>query len=416
MQQRTGWKNIFSLISLIWFVTIMLSSCSPTEKPPCSPTPSRFKEVAVPTLANNLFNQVKGDWTKNLLTVGGSKKVFAVDLFAEETTGTTVKASQQILDIILKQAKQDFPDFVVNGLTTDNTEADYFITGLIRYEPLCNSNATTVTAKKFHSIESSVTEIKTGSRIAEYKVWIQDTIDLTKLVDIPVPEGIDLDDRKLEREIKPEREIEYLTELAPLLNEAELASGKGNYDEAVQSFEKASKVKTDQQQVRIYNGLYWSYFKLGKKDKAEEAMSKLVKAAAKENSLNFYFLFETDSAGKLIYKKQEEYDIWIRQIGKYFERTQECLQIIGHTSVTGPDDYNCTLSKERAITIQNELKDYYSQVNKKTIPIGRGEKECRSCADDDNTANVDVDRRVEFRIVDCKDLNHDIKDCSDRSR
>lgn len=390
---------------------MMLSSCSPVKPLPPSCSPTRFKEIAVPTLANNLFNQVKKmDWRTNVPLVGGNKKSFAVDLFTEETTGTWVKASREILRIVLEQAKKNFAGFTVDELTTSNSKSvDYFITGVIRYEPLCN--AATGATKKFRSVESSVIERKTGSKVAEYKVWIQDesAVDTTRVEGGPVQSELETDS------LTPEETVIVLTELVPLLNEAETASEKGDYDKAVQRFEKASKVKTDQKQVRIYNGLYWSYFKLGRRDKAAQAMGKLVKAAAKENSLSFYFLFKPDSYEDFVSDKWEEYDIWIQQIGEHFGQTQECLQIMGHTSKTGTPEHNCILSKNRATTIQSKLRDYYPQVDGKTIPVGRGDSDCKSCAEDDNIATVD--RRVEFKIVNCENLrNIEARGCNDLNR
>lgn len=404
--------SLLDILLLLLLPVTILSSCATQQiKTPLTCTQD-FENVAIPSvLAGTLFETVKGGSKFGFL---GGKKSFAVNLFPEETTGLAVKTSRHILTIILQKAKKDYPEFVVTELTKNSAQtADYLIDGFIHHKPLpsplpsdsvnCNSNST----EKFYSVEANVIERKTGAIVAKSRVWIQNknAVVTTPIVDSPTLINVSKTEKeitKLVGEVVSTRGMSQLVELAPLLNEADKSFEQGSFDTAAKLFEQASRISSGKEQTRIYSGLYSSLFKLGQKSKAEEVMSKLVAAAASENSLAFHILFETARSDVAGLANPDEYAIWIRQIGKYFNRTKQCLQIVGHTSKTGGRDYDLALSKKRAITIKSLLESYYPEARVKSSPIGMGFDDCKDCAPNDNIAKVD--RRVEFKMVDCANI------------
>jgi len=389
---------------------VTLNSCAPQlAKEQFLCPPAQFREAAVPLLANQLLSAVRDANKYQLL---GGKKSLAVNLFSEETTGSTVEASKAIVDIIVQESKRkDFSDFTVTELTGSSAQtADYFVNGFIHYGQLsgeCNIKS----AENFYSVEANVIERKTATVIAKSKVWIQNkaavsTIPLVEPPTIRNTVNIKEEVATPVGSVISAKSINQLSKLDPILNEAEESSKQGDYTKAVRLFEQAIRVSSDKgEQTRIYNGLYRNLFNLRQMSKAEEIMGKLVAAAANDKSLSFYILFETARSDDAGLAKPDEYAIWIRQIGKYFNRTKECLQIIGHTSITGSPDYNLKLSKERAETIRGLLENYYPEARNKAIPKGEGSNNCKRCAPDDNVAKVD--RRVEFKMVkNCANLSH----------
>ncbi len=85
----------------------------------------------------------------------------------------------------------------------------------------------------------------------------------------------------------------------------------------------------------------------------------------------------------------------------YFKNhPQYCFNIIGHTSRSGEADYNKNLSKQRANTIQEQMRKIFQDIIYRSKTIGKGHTETIVGTVPDSFENA-IDRRVEFKIVDC---------------
>ena len=95
------------------------------------------------------------------------------------------------------------------------------------------------------------------------------------------------------------------------------------------------------------------------------------------------------------------YPLWLQQIATHTTQHEECLEIVGHTSRTGPEPINERLSLLRAERIQKKLEYDEPSLKARTIANGVGSKEnlIGTATDDARDA---LDRRVEFKIVNCR--------------
>jgi outer membrane protein OmpA-like peptidoglycan-associated protein len=97
-------------------------------------------------------------------------------------------------------------------------------------------------------------------------------------------------------------------------------------------------------------------------------------------------------------QSREPYSIWLKQIAQHTAQSNACLEIVGHTSRTGPEPLNDRLSLRRAEYIQQRLEFEAPSLRHRTITSGKGSREnlVGTATDDARDA---LDRRVEFKVI-----------------
>jgi outer membrane protein OmpA-like peptidoglycan-associated protein len=155
-------------------------------------------------------------------------------------------------------------------------------------------------------------------------------------------------------------------------------------------------------QLRVYNGIYLSSWKLGRKDEAAQAFGQIVDYGLKQNKLGVKFLFRPGST--LFWADPQvsgPYPVWLRQIAQRSAQQDKCMEVSGHTSRTGPEPLNERLSLARAQYVKQRLEVGNAQLGKRIATVGKGSSQNISGLGTDDARDA-VDRRVEFRVVDCK--------------
>ena len=155
------------------------------------------------------------------------------------------------------------------------------------------------------------------------------------------------------------------------------------------------------QQLRVFNGIYLSSMKLGKLDEAEEAFGRIVAMGIGANQLGVKFLF--NPGGTTFWsdpKVSGAYDMWLRQIARESNWANVCMDIVGHTSHTGPAAFNDALSLKRAGFIRQRLMAEARNLDSRTRADGKGFRENIVGSASDDVVDA-LDRRVEFKIVSC---------------
>lgn len=397
-------KNIRSLMILLigLISSLVLISCLPKKPEPIQKHPLKFY-AAIPILANNLLSQVKE--SQGILS-GLGQTTLVLDPFIEASSGEVVKVSRQIEDIFTAKAQQDFKNMTMTRMTPENlVQANYLVSGVLLFDNFQGNHSRD--EKKYYHVSSSVVDLKTGKIVANSDVWLSDThLDNLPVLNSPLLTKDKRTESLVKTATKPvgelaEKEYYDSLETQALLAEAETAYEKSDYQTALTLFEAAAK-REDGRVMKTYAGLYRTNLKLADINAAEQAFGKLVAIGAAEENLSAKFLFgvnSTDFDSKL----GREYDLWLRQIGQHFARSNRCLHIIGHSSRTGKREYNLKLSKRRAQAIQERLKNNFLQVMRKSAALGMGFDECINCSGTDDAKDA-VDRRVEFKIVDCHQI------------
>lgn len=95
------------------------------------------------------------------------------------------------------------------------------------------------------------------------------------------------------------------------------------------------------------------------------------------------------------------YPMWLRQISKVVQSTGGCLNVAGHTSKSGSEQLNDRLSLARAETVKRMMVSEVTAVGAQLQVSGAGYRENIVGTGSDDASDA-VDRRVEFKTVDCK--------------
>ncbi len=394
-------------------ILLLLVSCLSAPVAPLSDLPLSFN-AAIPILANNLIMQVK---SKQKILDNFSKKNIVIDPFIDIKSHEVLKVSEQIEKIFVAETQKVFGDqFSVERLTPKNIyQADYVIHGVIKYEPYQNNG------NYYHAI-SSVVEKNKGKVIAKSDVWISNqTLDYTPIIDSPIvilnPQSITEDIVKIKLGAAVAPIYNSVLEIEALINKAEEAYVNKEYDTALDLFTIATQEQSFDQisMIKAYIGLYRTNMNLKDLNAAEKVFEKIVSLNFEKNSiLNVKFLFLVSKTA-FDDTLAAEYPLWLRKIGEYFQQKNLCVEIVGHSSRSGKLPYNCRLSLDRAVAIQQKLGANFSNVkiNSNTDGKAWAENIVGSGTDDAQDA---IDRRVGFKLTSCpiidnRSRNNKIEDC-----
>ena len=185
---------------------------------------------------------------------------------------------------------------------------------------------------------------------------------------------------------------------AAFLSDAIIAYDGKRYKEALQLYNTAAKTPGGDQ-LRTYNGVYLASIKLKKKKEAAEAFAKVVDYGLTNNKLAVKFLFKPGS--NQLYsenKSSTPYPMWLKTIADKAAERNTCLEVVGHSSSTGPEPINLRLSGIRAETIREGLVSRAPKIAARTISNGVGSKEPLIGTGKDDKSDA-LDRRVEFKTL-----------------
>ena len=90
----------------------------------------------------------------------------------------------------------------------------------------------------------------------------------------------------------------------------------------------------------------------------------------------------------------------MNQIAQRSAQSKACLEIVGHTSHSGPEPLNERLSLLRAQTSKERLELAAPQLARRSIANGAGSRENLVGTGADDASDV-LDRRVEFKVIGC---------------
>jgi tetratricopeptide (TPR) repeat protein len=187
---------------------------------------------------------------------------------------------------------------------------------------------------------------------------------------------------------------------AAMINDAIIAYNKGDYEEAFDLYKGVLR-QPGGDQLRVYNGLYLAATKLGRKEEAARAFSRIVDFGFAQNRLGVKFLFRPGST--LFFPDPQisgPYHMWLGQLSQRASLRTACLEISGHTSRTGPEPLNERLSAMRAQYIKTRLEANSAGLGKRITTVGKGSRENLSGLGTDDARDA-LDRRVEFKVLDC---------------
>lgn len=368
-----------------------LASLSACSSPPVVQAVS-FDQAAT-NAANTLVEQLQG-------VAGGASDRHAVilDPTLDAESGQQTSATQQLDRIIgnrVMQARQlDWIPFDAGGLA----RAQFLVVGSL------------ARASGGHRINLALLNIQSGIVVAQSSALARlDAADMKPLNyyrDSPVvvsDDSIEAYIRTSTASTGQKADASYLSRIgaAATINEATKLYNAGRYREALAEYRRLAATPTGYQ-IRVLNGVYLSNARLGRSSDAEDAFGKLVAYGLAQKSLSVKFLFNPGSTDFWSDSRlTSAYGMWLRQIARQASNSQVCMDIVGHTSRTGPEEVNDNLSSRRASFIKSKLTLESGELGARTRTVGMGSRHNLVGSGTDDVVDA-PDRRVDFTIVDCK--------------
>ena len=195
----------------------------------------------------------------------------------------------------------------------------------------------------------------------------------------------------------------YLIRLpaAALVQEAISRYSERKLPEAHRLYQDAARL-ADPDDLRVLNGLYLTSWRLNKKKEADDAFGRIVDAGLRARQLPLKLLFSPASTALLpVADLQAQYRLWLRQVAVQAGAANACLKVVGHASRTGSAAANDALSQRRAESIERSLEALSRQSVNRISAVGVGSRENLVGLGTDDLRDA-LDRRVEFRVVDCR--------------
>lgn len=329
-----------------------------------------------------------------------------IDPLIDGLTGYQSKATQSIQDRIAAIVKKDFPAYAVQRIAPESLGQQPRV--LIGTFTPRNAQKKTSGQRDTYWFCLVMLDLKTGKVVAKSVAWVRvegsDVTPTASFGDSPAwtddPSTLAYVASCQGSKVGDPINSEYLDGLltAAVISEADDAYDEARYAEALNLYTTARKTRAGDQ-LRVYNGIYLSLFKLGRADQAAGAFHDLVDYGFRKKRLAVKFLFRPGSI-RLANDSEfsASYPLWLQQIASQALSSQACLQIVGHTSPAGSAALNDSLSLLRAQYIQSQLEDAKPLLKSRTVAAGVGSRENLIGTGRDDTTDM-LDRRVEMKPI-----------------
>ena len=374
----------------------VLSGC--VSNPPVLPQGPQTLSLAVQRLADDLIEQTDPTVIERM----AARKV-VLDPFIEAQSGQQTASSRKAGALLVERLKARNSSLKLQAFDASGVaQADYLIAGTLRKNQSAGGSA--------YTLHATLTERRTGLVIASAVSSVQaGEIDAT-----PTPFYADspsiVSDRLTQGHVKTSQAARgasadqvYLASISTgaLIQQATTAYDEGRSSDALLRYQEVVQ-RPDGKQLRVFNGLYNSYTKLGHAAEAEGAFSQIVALGLATNNLAVRLLFNPGSTEFWRDRNVSTiYPMWLRRIATETNAGEYCMTVVGHTSKTGTEAVNERLSLSRARYVRDALLAQDRQLASRVEVAGVGWQEniIGSGTDD---ARDSVDRRVEFKVRTCK--------------
>jgi outer membrane protein OmpA-like peptidoglycan-associated protein len=330
-----------------------------------------------------------------------AKKSVVIDSMIDAGSGQQTMATKQLEKFVTDRLTANEQFEVLPFQLASLNKSLYLLTGTMTRVQTGNRGT--------FKLNLALTELKTGNTVAQSSAVAReegvDTSPTPYYRDSPVL----VKDKVIEGYIRTSQATPgqradpiYFERIATatLIDNATNLYNNERYQDALGQFKNALATPAGEQ-LRVLNGLYLTNFKLGRTADAEQAFGRVVALGIAYNELGVKFLF--NPGGTEFWSDQKisgAYQMWLRQIARESTAAKVCMNVVGHTSRTGSEQANDTLSQQRAAFIRQRLATEAADLAARTKAVGMGFRQNIVGSGTDNVVDA-LDRRVEFKIVPC---------------
>ncbi|WP_275170261.1 OmpA family protein [Bradyrhizobium sp. CSS354] len=396
----------------IGFLMTSIQACyaqatSPTPSPPQAssappppPTPIPFDDALL-RAANDLFS-------KATVPAGSDKVELIIDPLIDAATGAQSAATRLMQERIKDLVAKSYPRFAVLPFSSEAlSRAPVVLIGTFTainnagapdgvrdaYRiclALADLRSKSIVSKAVARAKLDGVKAEPTPAFAEAPIW---TNDPAIAVYIKTCQGTKLGDP-----IDP-LYVERIATSA-FVSDAILEYDDKRYREAL-AFYRTARQMSGGDQLRVHSGIYLSSWKLNRRTDATEAFGSLVKYGLTANKLSVRLLFKPGTTQFLDDQNiTGPYPMWLSQIASQAMQNDSCIDVVGHTSNTGPAQINERLSVLRAQFIKDLLQSASPSLADRLKAVGAGSRESIVGTGRDDASDA-IDRRVDFNVHRC---------------
>lgn len=371
-----------------------------SSAPPPPPTPIPFDDALL-RAANDLFS-------KATVPAGSDKVELVIDPLIDAATGAQSAATRLMQERIRDLVAKSYPRFAVLPFSSEAL-----------------SRAPVVLIGTFTAINNAGAPdgVRDAYRICLALADLRSKSIVSKGVARAKPDGVKADPTpafadapiwsndpaiavyiKTCQGTKPGDPIDplYVERIATsaFVSDAILEYDDKRYREAL-AFYRTARQMSGGDQLRVHSGIYLSSWKLNRRTDATEAFGSLVKYGLVANKLSVRLLFKPGTTQFLDDQNiTGPYPMWLSQIATQAMQNDSCIDVIGHTSNTGPAQINERLSVLRAQFIKDLLQSASPSLADRLKAVGVGSRELIVGTGRDDASDA-IDRRVDFNVHRC---------------
>jgi outer membrane protein OmpA-like peptidoglycan-associated protein len=329
-----------------------------------------------------------------------------IDPLVDGVTGYVSKATEGIQSRVVDVVQKQYPRFQIQKFSPESLNTSPLVL-VGTFTPVNGQNQTAGTREAYRFC-LVLGDLKTGKVVAKGVARAQlagvDTTPSKVFRDSPVwtpdPSTQAYISTCQATKVGDPISKEFLDGLigASLINQADEAYNADRYKDALDLYLAASKTPAGDQ-LKTYNGIYLTYWKLHQNTEAATAFGNVVAYGLKRNRLAVKFLFDPGST-RFVQDPQisGQYGVWLQQISQQTAKTGSCMELTGHTSPTGSAALNERLSFLRADYVKARLQQDVPQLRNRLITNGVGSTATLVGTGKDD-ASDSLDRRVELKPI-----------------
>lgn len=379
-------------------LTLLASAAAARAQSAPPPVPVPFPQ-ALQKAADDLFGKA---------ALADQQVDLVIDPLIDAASGSQSTATRSMQQTLIEIVRKSYPRFTVRSFDSASLARKPVV--LVGTFTAVNNSGATDGARDAYRICLTLADLKSNSvvskGVARARIEGVDVTPTPYYSDAPLwakDQATDVyiktcQGTKLGETIDPTY-VERLTANA-LVNDGILAYDAQRFREAL-AYYRAARTLPGGEQHRVRIGTYLAASKLARRDDMVDAFGDLIDYGLGANQLMVKLLFKPGTTQFIDDPRiTEPYPMWLSQIATRARQKGACLEVVGHTSRTGPPQVNERLSALRAQFVMDLLLTGMPEDRARMIASGRGFKENLIGTGKDDGSDA-LDRRVEFKVIGC---------------